>query len=354
MTNDLNFAVIGFGRMGNVYAQTLAESDGVRLLAVATTPLPDERALVEQFDVPHVFANAQAAFALEAVDAVIIATPTSTHCELVIQAAAAGKDVFCEKPLALSLSDSRRMIEAVDEAGVTMQVGFMRRYDPPYIKAKAAIDAGEIGRPVTFKAIGRDPFCPNPEFADPAHSGGLIIDMGIHDMDLARWLMGSEVESVTAFGTNMVCEDLAAVGDIDNAVVNLRFENGAIGNVEVSRNAFYGYDIRTEVLGSKAAVRIGGEELGLRMLLSPDGHSKGGSYLVRRFGTAYRAQIQDFVACLRDGRQPVCTGEDAIAAFEISLAATYAARTGEPVTLDAVRSGWTPSEKVDAAHHRKT
>ncbi len=344
MKHELGIAVIGFGRMGRIYAQTIAEMDGARLVAVATTDLASEGDVVAEYDVPNIFEDASEAFELDNVDAVVIATPTSTHCELVIDAAAAGKAIFCEKPLALSRADSRRIIEAVEAAGVPLQVGFMRRYDPPYIEAKAAIEAGMIGHPITFKGIGRDPFCPRPEFADPAHSGGLIVDMGIHDMDLARWLMNAEVERVTAEGTTMACPDLKAVGDFDNAVVNLRFENGAIGNVEVSRNAFYGYDIRTEVLGSEAAVRVGGDEIGPRILLMPDGESaRDGTYLIRRFGTAYRAQLREFVTCIRDGVPPRCTGEDALAAFEISLAATFAAQTGEPVTLDAVRSGWTPS-----------
>src|SRR6266702_945939 len=146
---------------------------------------------------------------------------------------------------------------AVAQAHVPLQVGFMRRFDTGYQKAKALIDEGHIGRPVTFKSIGRDPFCPRREYADPVMSGGLIIDMAIHDFDLARWLMGSEVERVSAEGTLLVCKDLESVGDIDNAVINLRFVNGALGNVEVSRNAFYGYDIRTEVLGSEGALVIG-------------------------------------------------------------------------------------------------
>ncbi len=347
MNRDLNIAVIGFGRMGKIYAQTIDEMQGARLFAVATTALASEGDMVAAYDVPHVFDNAPEAFALDAVDAVVIATPTSTHCELVLEAAAARKAIFCEKPMALSLEDSRRMLDAVEDGGAVLQVGFMRRYDPPYVEAKALIEAGTIGRPVTFKGVGRDPFCPRPEFADPAHSGGLILDMGIHDMDLARWLMNAEVERVTAEGTTMVCSDLKAVGDLDNAVINLRFENGAIGNVEVSRNAFYGYDIRTEVLGSKAAVRVGGDELGPRLLLLPDLESDGDEfYLLHRFGTAYREQIRDFVTCVRGGRPPRCTGADALAAFEISLAATYAAQTGEPVTLEAVRSGWTPTTKI--------
>lgn len=343
MDRDLHIAIVGLGRMGKIYARTIGETEGARLHAVATVEVASEADFLAYFDVPHLFEDASKVFHLDDVDAVIIATPTDTHPELVREAAAAGKAVFCEKPLALTLEDTRSMIDSVARFGVPLQVGFMRRYDPAYLDAKAAIAAGRIGRPVTFKSIGRDPFCPRPDFADPSQSGGLIVDMGIHDMDLARWLMGAEVDRVTAEATLLVCDDLRAVGDVDNAVINLRFDNGAIGNVEVSRNAFYGYDIRTEVLGSKAAVRIGGDDLTTQGVLSPsDTSDDDGGYLVRRFGTAYRAQVRDFVSCVRDGRVPACTGEDARAAFEISLAATYAARTGEPVTLDAVRSGWNP------------
>lgn len=343
MNSILNIGIVGLGRMGKIFAEAIAKMDGATLYAVASTPLAPEADFLKGYDVPYVFEDAEFLFDRDDVDAVVIATPTSTHSDLVVAAAAAGKHIFCEKPLALTLEDTHRIIDAVEKAGVSMQVGFMRRFDPPYLEAKAAIDAGKIGTPVTFKAIGRDPFCPQPNFADPAHSGGLIIDMGIHDMDLGRWLMNAEVEEVTAYGTNMVCRDLEAVGDIDNAVVNLRFENGALGNVEVSRNAFYGYDIRTEVLGSKAAVRVGGEELGPGLLLPSDGErDRDGSYLRKRFGTAYRAQVRDFVTCLRENREPACTAKDALAAFEISLAATFSAQQDRPVSLDRVRAGWTP------------
>src|SRR5258706_811806 len=148
-------------------------------------------------------------------------------------------------------------MEAVARAQVPLQVGFMRRFDAAYQKAKALIDTGQLGYPVTFKSLSRAPFCPQPEYADPAKSGGLILDMAIHDLDLARWLMGSEVERVTAEGSILVCKVLESVGDIDNAVINMRFVSGALGNIEVSRNAFYGYDIRTEVLDSAGAVMIG-------------------------------------------------------------------------------------------------
>lgn len=342
MDRDLHIAIAGLGRMGKIYARAIADMDGAHLYAVATAELPSETVFLRGFDVPHLCEDAAEALALADVDAVLIATPTSTHRDLVVSAAAAGKAIFCEKPLALTLEDTRAMIDAVANAGVPLQVGFMRRFDPAYLEAKAAVDAGTIGRPITFKSVGRDPSCPDPDYADPARSGGLIIDMAIHDMDLARWFMDAEIACVTAEGTTLVCRDLQEVGDIDNAVVNLRFENGAIGNVEVSRNAVYGYDIRTEVLGSKAAVRVGHADHGTQMLAQPDGRA-GRDYLVDRFGPAYRSQIRYFVRCIREGLQPQPSGQDALAAFEIALAATYAAETGSPVSVDSVRSGWTPT-----------
>src|SRR5437016_8174930 len=219
----VKMGVIGLGRMGRLYTRMLATSiNGARLHAVAQV---DERAqsqVANELGVSHVFADAYELIALAELDAVIITTPTSTHHDLIIAAAEAGKAIFCEKPLALTLEDTLSALEAVARAQVPLQVGFMRRFDAAYQKAEALIDSGQIGYPVTFKSIGRDPFCPKPEYADPAKSGGLILDMAIHDFDLARWLMGSEVERVAAEGTTLVCKVLASVGDIDNAVINLR------------------------------------------------------------------------------------------------------------------------------------
>src|SRR5205085_12229429 len=236
------------------------QMNGAHLHAVADTNEQARSQVVDELGVSYAFADPYELIALPDLDAVIITTPTSTHSELVSAAAQGGQAIFCEKPLALTLEDTLSALEAVARAQVPLQVGFMRRFDSAYQKAKILIDSGQIGYPVTFKSIGRDPFCPQPEYADPAKSGGLILDMGIHDFDLARWLMGSEVERVTAEGTILVCKVLESVGDIDNAVINLRFMTGALGNVEVSRNAFYGYDIRTEVLGSEGAVIIGAHQ----------------------------------------------------------------------------------------------
>jgi predicted dehydrogenase len=214
----------------------------------------------------------------------------------------------------------------------------MRRFDAAYQRAKTLIADGLIGYPVTFKSLSRDPFCPPPGYMDPAKNGGLILDMAIHDFDLARWLMGSEVERVAAEGTTLVCKDLESVGDIDNAIVNLRFVSGALGNVEVSRNAFYGYDIRTEVLGSEGAVMIGVHQYTPVVLLTRAGALHDVTpYLVERFGDAYRAQLQHFADCLRNDLLPSVSGVDALAACEIGVAATRAYQTGRAVTLSELR-----------------
>src|SRR6266581_9038418 len=255
MSTLLKIGVIGLGRMGQLYARILAtQISGVHLYGVADVGEQARTGVADEFSVSHAFADAHELLALPELDAVVIATPTSTHYDLVIAAAAAGKAIFCEKPLALTLEETYAALEAVARADVPLQIGFMRRFDAGYQKAKTLIDGGLIGSPVTFKSLSRDPFCPRSEYASPAQSGGLIFDMAIHDFALARWLIGSEVERVTAEGALLVCKDLEAVGDIDNALINLRFMSGALGNVEVSRNAFYGYDIRTEILGSEGAV----------------------------------------------------------------------------------------------------
>ncbi len=339
MSAPLKLGVIGLGRMGQLYARILAtQISGIHLYAVAEVNEQAQHRLADELNVSYSFADALELLALSELDAVVIATPTSTHPNLVISAAAVGKAIFCEKPLALTPEETRKVLEVVARAQVPLQVGFMRRFDAAYQKAKTLITGGLIGSPVTFKSLSRDPFCPPPGYMDPAKSGGLILDMAIHDFDLARWLMGSEVERVTAEGATLVCKDLESVGDIDNALINMRFLNGALGNIEVSRNAFYGYDIRTEVLGSEGAVIIGAHQYTPVVLLTRAGAQHDVTpYLMERFGDAYRAQLQHFADCLRNGQSPSVGGADALAACEIGVAATRSYQTGRPVILSELR-----------------
>lgn len=372
--NLIRIAVLGLGRMGTIYLRTLAGMEGVRLSA-ADVDIASRTELLRSCGVGRSTERAEKLLMQEDVDAVVVATPTDTHARLVMESAAAGKAVFCEKPLALTLDETYACLRAVREAGTLLQVGFMRRFDPEYRRADEWIRAGRIGRPIVFHAIGRDRGCPPVEFADPASSGGLVLDMGIHDFDLARWLMRAEVVRVSAETSVTFCRELERVGDVDGAVINLRFDDDALGTVEVGRNGTYGYDVRTEVVGTEGAVRVGfvppvktradandglGEDI--RMGSSDSGHlpldervrgddaesrspqllradgADDPDYLVRRFGTAYRTQMVHFVHCLRTGRMPVVGGEDALRAFEIALAAARSAREGRPVEVEEVRS----------------
>ena len=339
MSAPLEMGVIGLGRMGRLYARILAtQVSGVHLYAVADVDKQSWMRVADEFSVTHAFSDAYELMALPKLDAVVISTPTSTHYVLVVTAASAGKAIFCEKPLALTLEETYAALETVARANVPLQIGFMRRFDAGYQKAKTLIDGGLIGSSVIFKSISRDPFCPQPGYAHPAQSGGLIFDMAIHDFDLARWLIGSEVERVTAEGAFLVCKDLEAVGDIDNALINLRFMSGALGNVEVSRNAFYGYDIRTEILGSEGAVMIGVNQHTPVVLFTRTGAQHDVTpYLMERFGDAYGAQLLHFVDCLNSGQSPSVGAADALAACEIGVAATQAYKTGRTVTLSELR-----------------
>ncbi len=325
----MRIAVIGLGRMGRFYAEAIAQLGPGADLAAVVDPNPAARAAV---DVADAYPEFEAVLERQDIDAVVVATTTSSHSKVVIAAANAGKAIFCEKPLALSVEETRKVLHVVESKGVLLQIGFMRRFDPAHQRARALIAEGQIGRPLTYRSIGRDPGCPPPGYATPALSGGLIIDMGIHDFDAARWLMSSEVERVSAEATQLVCEELGLVGDWDNASVNLRFASGAVGSIEVSRTAKYGYDIRAEVLGSEGAVRLGEPAPDATdgvALFSPERFiDDGRPPFIRRFAGAYRAQIEDFVDCVQRQRPPRAGGADALAAIRIGEAATRAAREG--------------------------
>jgi inositol 2-dehydrogenase len=335
MSAKLPVGVIGLGRMGQIYARNLARRIPECELVLISDVLGERaRTLAAELDVPDWSTDYRELLASPAVHAVFVTSPTSTHREVVIAAAEAGKAVFCEKPIALTLEDTDQMLSAVEQKATMFQVGFMRRYDAGYVAAKKQIDAGTIGKPVTFKSIGRDPFCPDLEYARPSVSGGLILDMAIHDFDLGRWLMSDEVRRVYTEGGTLAFPQLNTVGDIDNAVVNMLFQGGALGNVEVSRNALYGYDIRTEILGTDGGLQIGYYQQTPLLVMTKQGigHDMV-PYIIERFGDAYLAQSQDYVRRVLDDREPSVSGHDARAALVIGLAATRSYHEARPVAL---------------------
>jgi predicted dehydrogenase len=260
-------------------------------------------------------------------------TSTKSHKEVVIDAARAGKAVFCEKPIAMSVEDAEEMLAVIARARVFFQPAFQRRFDPGYMAARTQIEQGTIGTPVVLTSTSRDPFRPSLEFCDPAVSGGLISDMGIHDFDVARMFMG-DVKSVYATGAALAYPEMKAIGDIDNAIVNLTFQSGTLGAVHLSRNAVFGYDIRTEIWGTEGSLQIGYQQQTPLLILTKEGITHDAvPYFMERFEGAYLTQIQNFVDTLLRGGEPAVSGSDAVEAIRVSTAATISCREQRVVHL---------------------
>jgi scyllo-inositol 2-dehydrogenase (NAD+) len=333
MAEPLPVGVLGLGRMGQVHARHLAGLSEARLVAVASRRPAVAQETATRYGV-RAYTSYDDLLADRELRAVVIASHTHEHREHVEAAAAAGLAIFCEKPLALSLEDADAALGAVAAADVPLQMGLMRRFDPPYVQAMRQIEEGAIGRPLTFKAVSRDPQLPTVEEAEAQLRGNLFIDLGVHDFDLARWLMGQEVRQVQAFGGALVYRRLAEEGGIDNGLVNIVFTDGTLGNVELSRNATYGYDVRTEVLGSEGGLLIGGLQQTPLAVMSPAGVSHDVfPWFPERFKEAYLNEIRYFVECVRADRSPSPDGEDDRAALEIAWAATESLKSGRPVRL---------------------
>jgi len=334
----LNVGLIGLGRLGRVYARDLAgRIPETRLVAVADTAGSLAAEVAAELDVARAFTDPMALIDDAAVDAVVIATPTRRHREHVIAAAERRKPTFCEKPPALSLDEVAAMKTAIERSGVFFQMGFMRRFDAGYAAAKQQIDAGRIGTPLVFKATSRDPFRPSLEYANPASSGGMLIDMGIHDFDLARWFMG-DVGTVSAIGATIAYPELAAVGDIDNAIVSLTFTSGKLGAVDLTRSGIYGYDISTEILGLEGTIRIGYLRETPILVMTKDGGVSHDTvpYFMERFRDAYTHQLQDFARNVQHAKAPPITIDDGLEALRVGIAATRAREAGTSVTVAEV------------------
>jgi inositol 2-dehydrogenase len=335
----LNVGLVGVGRMGRVYARDLATRiPKTRLVAVADVNAAAAEEVAREFEVPRFYAEPEPLLDDPKVEAVVIVSPTHTHRPIVLAAAQRRKPIFCEKPLALSLSDTAAMKEAVERAGVFFQMGFMRRFDAGYAAAKRRIEQGEVGTPVVFKSSSRDPHRTSLEYADPKSSGGMIIDMGIHDFDLARWFMG-DVRTVHAIGGTLAYPELKTVGDLDNAIVSLVFADGRLGVVDLSRNGIYGYDISTELLGTAGTLRIGYlRETPLFVMTKNSVAHDTVPYFIERFAGAYTAQLHNFAENVLAGTPPPITIDDGIEALRVAVAAYRSYETGKPVDVSAVRT----------------
>jgi myo-inositol 2-dehydrogenase/D-chiro-inositol 1-dehydrogenase len=335
-SETVGVALIGSGRMGAFHGETVSRRiPGARLVAVADPAPGAAERLAGALGADRAYTDVAQVWNDPEVDAVIVAAPARFHADLVVAAAQAGKGVFCEKPMAVTLADADRAIDAARTAGVVLQVGFNRRFAPDWRAARDLLDAGRLGRPRLLRSLTRDPggFDPSRVLPDT-----IFLETLIHDFDTLRFLNpGAEPVEVYATADALVEPDWRDRGLLDTAVVVIRFDNGAVATAEACFEAAYGYDVRGEVLGSGGMAQMGdGRRTGMTFS-DAAGRSvetvRGDQEL---FADAYTAELTAFADAVRTGGASPVTGEDARAALAIALAAAESVRTGRPVRIDEV------------------
>lgn len=332
--NSISVAFLGAGRMGQTHLRNLVGLPGVTVRVVADSNLAAAEQGAALVRAERASADVLGALAADDVDAVLIATPTDSHAALIEASVLAGKAVWCEKPVALTLAETQRVAATAAATKIPVMIGFMRRFDPGYAAAKRRIEAGELGSIERFRALSCDYAPPPLEYVRT--SGGIFVDMSVHDFDLARFLVG-EVAEVHAWGATLIDSKFAEAGDVDTALTLLRFQNGALGSVEATRRTSWGYDIRTEIAGSLAKLVV--EAPQKTPLLFSRGLGYAGDHFESfpdRFDAAYRIEMAYFFDCLRTGVPPSPGLNDALESLRVALAATRSLHEGRPVRIDEI------------------
>jgi myo-inositol 2-dehydrogenase/D-chiro-inositol 1-dehydrogenase/scyllo-inositol 2-dehydrogenase (NAD+) len=334
----LRFCVIGTGRAGLVHAGNIDRRiKQARLVALCDA---NPNALAEaatQYPARGRYTDYREALRDAEVDAVVVATPAFLHCEIACEAAARGKHIFLEKPMALSVDECERIIESARRAGVTLQIGFMRRFDSAFLQAKELLDSGDLGRVMIIKSTGRGPGLPPSWIYDIKKSNGVLAEVNSHDFDTVRWLVGSDIARVYCEAANFKCEEARASHPdfYDNAVVVLRFADETLGSIDGTCPAHYGYDARVEVLCEKGAIFVG--SVGDRGVsrVTQDGNVIARTIDSWRtlFRDAYIAEIEHFIFCVEQGTTPRATGMDGLRAVEAVVAANASIASGQPVPI---------------------
>ena len=336
-TGKLRFGIIGAGRIGRVHAETLAfRLPEAEIAAITDVNREAAQALAARCGIPKVAASAAEIFADPKIEAVLICTSTDTHAGLIVEAAQAGKHIFCEKPVSLSLEKIDSSLAAVEAAGVQLQVGFNRRFDSNFIRVRQAVASGEIGTPNLMHIISRDPAPPPLSYLKP--SGGIFLDMMIHDFDMARYLMGDEVEEVYASAGVFVDPGFSDADDFDTALVVLHFRGGAIGTIDNSRKATFGYDQRVEILGSKGKIAsenrypnqvvVSGEKSVYTDLPL--------NFFMQRYTESFALELELFTKAVLEKKPTPVTGADSRVPVVMALAARKSLDEHRPVRLKEV------------------
>lgn len=328
----VRFGILGAGRIGNVHARAIAASGRARVSYIADALPQSASALAETVGAKT--ASVDEVIAASDVDAILIATPTDTHADLIEQAARAGKAILCEKPVSMSVPRIEECLKVVDAAGVPLMIGFHRRYDPNFAVLEKRLRSGEIGEPEIITITCRDPSAPPVSYIE--RSGGLYRDMMIHDFDMARFLLGGdEIEVVHALGSVMTDPEIGRAGDIDTAAVHMQTASGKIVVITNSRRATYGHDQRIEVHGSKGLLRAANIHNSTVELANENGWTNDmiPFSFVERYQAAYTAEVHKFLDFLESGETPRASGHDGLMAQKLAEAASESLKLGQAVRI---------------------
>jgi myo-inositol 2-dehydrogenase/D-chiro-inositol 1-dehydrogenase len=337
--NNLRFGVIGAGRIGKIHAENLATRiPGVEVAVIADVDLKSAQDLAVRLHVPVAVDDHHAILSDPTIDAVAICSSTDTHAKIVIEAAQAGKHIFCEKPIDYDLPKIDAALYAVEKAGVKLQIGFNRRFDPNFRKVRAMVADGKIGAPQILRITSRDPAPPPISYVKV--SGGMFLDMTIHDFDMARYLSCSEVVEVYTAAGVMVDPGIGEAGDVDTAVITLRFANGAIGTIDNCRKAVYGYDQRVEVFGSEGMVQAHNNTPDNDVYFNADGvHSAKPLYFfLERYMESFIAELKEFVQSIHEDTIPPVVGVDGRIPVIIGMAAKKSYLEHRPVKISEIEN----------------
>ena len=336
----LNIGIIGAGRIGKVHLESISyHVKNATVKAVADPFMNDEtRAFIESFGVENIYTDYKKILEDKDIDAVLVCSSTDTHAQISIEAIKAGKHVFCEKPVDHSVEKIQAVADTLAaNPGIKFQVGFNRRFDHNFAAIRAAYDAGKIGEAHILKITSRDPEPPNPKYI--AVSGGIFLDMTIHDFDMVRYLSGAEVEEVYAEGSVTVDPEIGKAGDIDTAVITLKLDNGATAVIDNCRAACYGYDQRAEVFGSKGCVSISNDSDSNAVFSGKEGvvAEKPMFFFLERYMMAYAKEVDEFIEAIVNDTETPVNARDGLEPVLIGLAAKKSVEEHRPVKIEEIR-----------------
>lgn len=334
---QIKIGLIGAGRIGRVHAETISyRIPQAQITMVSDVKVQAARELAEDFNIPKFTESYKEILNNKEIEAVLICSSTDTHAQIIQEAAAAKKHIFCEKPVDLNIAKIKECMTAVEKAGVKFQVGFNRRFDPNFKKIADMVKAEKIGVPHLVKITSRDPNPPPLSYVKV--SGGIFLDMTIHDLDMARYIINEEVEEVFAYGQNLIDADIKAAGDYDTAIVTLKYKSGALCTIDNSRKAVYGYDQRLEVFGSRGCLNATNNHT--TNVQHWDAEAQKGElplfFFLERYTDSYIGEMKEFVDCIVNNKQPSVSGVDGLKSVILGLAAMKSIKEGRSVKVTEI------------------